>query len=88
MAQVDIDVRLKAKEEEEEDTFRGKIAVSVSGESGQTFSDATIRVVSKETDYEESKTSSEYGISQKFENVPMPATVIVEKTGFQKKRSK
>lgn len=83
--EVSIDVRMS--EQTEDDTSGGQVqarlSVRVSDPSGSPLPEATITVSGTESDYEQSKSAKRMGMSQTFEGVPIPATVMIEATGYQ-----
>lgn len=82
--EVSIDVRMtESTDDGSDEVQRGRISVRVSDESGSPLPEATITVSGLEADYSESKSAKDHGMSQTFENVPMPANVRIEATGYE-----
>jgi hypothetical protein len=77
---IQLDVRMSEKEDDSK--FRATVKARVSDSSGTPLPDATIQVSGDS--YEKSKNARDHGMSQSFENVPLPATVVIEATGFEK----
>lgn len=77
---IQLDVRMSEKEDDSK--FRATVRVRVSDSSGSPLTDATIQVSGDS--YEKTKNARGHGMSQAFENVPLPATVVIEATGFEK----
>jgi len=79
-----IDVRMtESTDDGSDEVQRGRIRVRVSDESDNPLPAATITVSGLETDYEKSKGAEDHGMFQTFENVPIPARVLVEATGYE-----
>ena len=79
---IDIDVRMEEVEEEDDAPFRATVDVLVSDQDGRPLPEATITVTG-EGGYEKEKTAKDHGLSQTFNNVPTPATVEIEATGYK-----
>lgn len=80
--EVSIDVRLSEKTDGGDDEVQGRVSVRASDQSGSPL-EASITVSADQASYEEQKTGSAYGSTTTFENVPMPATVLIEETGYE-----
>lgn len=79
-----IDVKLAPGEDDNGgDTVYGTLDIRVSDEEGNPFPEATITVSALETDYRDSKPAEDHGMSQTFEDVPMPANVDIAAPGYQ-----
>jgi len=78
---ISLDVRME--EAEDDSKFRATVKARVSDSGGTPLPEATITVSSEQGSYEETKNARDHGMSQSFENVPLPATAIIEATGFK-----
>ena len=76
---IKLDVRMTEKEDDTK--FRATVKARVSDPSGTPLPEATIQVSGDS--YEKTKNARDHGMSQSFENVPLPATVVIEATGFE-----
>lgn len=80
---ITVDVRMKEEKEEDDSKFRTGVNVRVSDTSGSPLTEATIQVTSDGGDYEEEKDARRMGMKTNFDDVPMPATVVIEADGYQ-----
>jgi len=79
--EVMFDVQMQKKEEDKEGTTRGRLGFRVSDETGSPFTQASI-VVSGDS-YEKEKSPRDHGLTQWFEDVPLPVDVTIEATGYK-----
>lgn len=82
--EVTIDVRMTPSEDDGDGDVQGNLNVRVADEEGSSMPDrATITVTGLENDYRKSKPGGDHGISQTFDNVPMPANVSISASGYE-----
>jgi hypothetical protein len=79
---IDIDVRMEEVEDEEDAPFQATVDVLVADPGGQPLPEAAITVTG-EGGYRTEKPAKDHGLSQSFTNVPLPATVEVEASGYK-----